>query len=526
MHDDLQAIRVFGMTECFKELQIPCRWVSDMGYGYGYPQFNYYGPLPYYLMSLINLLGVGIFDSVKIGFALSLILGNLTMFALAKAIFGNTASALLSALVYAYIPYRASDLYSRGAMGESWAFVFMPLILWGIKNLVDRTNIKNLVKLGVFFSLLMATHNVTTLIFTPFALLWGVMLFIQKEGSLIKNIFSSAKWLTSSVLWGAALSAFFMLPVIFEKQFAHTESMVGGYFDYRAHFITLKQLFFTSFWGYGSSEIGPTDDLSFFFSPILLLLLTVTVIVVARHLTQKKYQSALQVLVLLLFGLFTTFMSHEKSSFVWSLASPLVYLQFPWRFLVLANLFFAFAVGFILKGVQKNISTTVLVSLFVLIFLFSVSYFRPLRWLPLTEIDKFSGNLFDRQMTISIYDYLPVSSDTPPNKPAAVLPTSSVRESSITDYTSTATAMSFNFETQKESILKLNRLYFPGWEVKVNGKKTWISYSSDGNIFISLTPGKFLIEAKLKDTPIRTISNLLSFAMIGVSTIILRKKYD
>ena len=35
MHDDLQAVRVFGMTECFKEFQIPCRWVADMGYGYG-----------------------------------------------------------------------------------------------------------------------------------------------------------------------------------------------------------------------------------------------------------------------------------------------------------------------------------------------------------------------------------------------------------------------------------------------------------------------------------------------------------
>ena len=524
MHDDLQAVRVFGMTECFKEFQIPCRWVADMGYGYGYPQFNYYGPLPYYLMSLINLLGVGIFDSVKIGFALSLVLGNLTMFALAKKIFGSTASALLSAFVYAYVPYRASDLYSRGAMGESWAFVFMPLILLGIKRLVEKPNVKSLALTGVFWGLLMATHNVTTLIFTPFALLWGVLLFIQKEGDLVKKIFASVKWLSLSVLWGSALSAFFMIPVVFEKQFAHTESMIGGYFDYRAHFISFKQLFFTSFWGYGSSEIGPTDDLSFFFSPILLLLVVLTLLIVIRRFFQKRLKLSSQIMLLLVFGLFAAFMAHEKSSFVWSLASPLIYLQFPWRFLVLANFFFALAIGYSLKGVQKNIANWILVAITIVLFVFSVSFFRPLRWLNLSEQEKFSGNFFDRQMTISIFDYLPTSANTPPNAPAPVLPTSSVKESSVTNYISTATHLSFDFETMKDATLRLNRLYFPGWEVRVNGKRSDVSYGSDGIMFLSLAPGKFNIEAGLKDTPVRMLSNTISFIAIISTVVVLKRK--
>src|SRR3989338_4820418 len=68
MHDDMQAMRVHQMTKCFQDGQIPCRWVPDMGYGYGYPQFNYYPPLPYYFMTLIHLIGVPILTSVKIGF--------------------------------------------------------------------------------------------------------------------------------------------------------------------------------------------------------------------------------------------------------------------------------------------------------------------------------------------------------------------------------------------------------------------------------------------------------------------------
>ena len=51
-HDNLQVIRIFEMRKCFADLQIPCRWVPDMGYGNGYPLFNFYGPLPYYIGGL------------------------------------------------------------------------------------------------------------------------------------------------------------------------------------------------------------------------------------------------------------------------------------------------------------------------------------------------------------------------------------------------------------------------------------------------------------------------------------------
>ena len=49
-HDDVQVIRLYEMDKCFKDYQIPCRWVPDLGGLYGYPIFNYYAPFPYYVM--------------------------------------------------------------------------------------------------------------------------------------------------------------------------------------------------------------------------------------------------------------------------------------------------------------------------------------------------------------------------------------------------------------------------------------------------------------------------------------------
>src|SRR3990172_6053422 len=64
MHDDLQMMRQLEMEKCFLDRQIPCRWVPDMGYGYGFPLFNFYPPLPYLVGQIIRLLGFQFVDTI------------------------------------------------------------------------------------------------------------------------------------------------------------------------------------------------------------------------------------------------------------------------------------------------------------------------------------------------------------------------------------------------------------------------------------------------------------------------------
>src|SRR3989344_6296183 len=88
MHDDMQAMRLMQLDKCVKDWQIPCRWVPDMGYGYGYPQFNYYAPLPYYIMEGFHLLGFGFLDSVKVFFVLTVLISAWAMYLLGSALWG------------------------------------------------------------------------------------------------------------------------------------------------------------------------------------------------------------------------------------------------------------------------------------------------------------------------------------------------------------------------------------------------------------------------------------------------------
>ena len=110
MQDDLQAFRIEQMVKCLKDFQFPCRWIPDMGYQYGYPQFNFYPPSVFYIGGLFNLLGIQVIDTVKILFILGFVLSRLTMYFFLKA-FLDKWSACIGAILYSYVPYKATEVY-------------------------------------------------------------------------------------------------------------------------------------------------------------------------------------------------------------------------------------------------------------------------------------------------------------------------------------------------------------------------------------------------------------------------------
>ena len=93
-HDDVQVIRLFEMDKCFKDHQIPCRWVPDLGGVYGYPLFNFYAPLAYYLGGLLSILGFDVLLSTKLMIGTGMLLSGVGMYLLAKQFWGDTFGML------------------------------------------------------------------------------------------------------------------------------------------------------------------------------------------------------------------------------------------------------------------------------------------------------------------------------------------------------------------------------------------------------------------------------------------------
>ena len=79
MHDDTQVARVVVMAKALSEGQFPVRWVSDLGYGYGYPIFNFYGPLPYYVGGAIHAIGIDSVVATKWMFGIGAVTAAISM---------------------------------------------------------------------------------------------------------------------------------------------------------------------------------------------------------------------------------------------------------------------------------------------------------------------------------------------------------------------------------------------------------------------------------------------------------------
>ncbi|BCX14740.1 MAG: hypothetical protein KatS3mg088_423 [Patescibacteria group bacterium] len=518
IHDDIQAFRLLEMDKCIKDWQIPCRWVPDMGYGYGYPQFNYYAPLPYYIMEFFHLLGFSFLDSTKIGFGLSTVVAGLGMYLLSKTFFGRWGG-LLSALFYIWAPYRAVNMFVRGAMGELWGMAFLPFAFWSAKNIVIKKDKFSSLWLALSIFGIFTSHNVTALIFVPFFTIWVLFLSLSSQS---KTFLSNVINLFLPSFLGLLMSSFFTLPAILEKKYAHIETMFMGYFNYLAHFVGLGQLLFSRKFGYGASVWGPDDEM--LLSVGLLHWIVPTLVFILFIFSTKKVvkNSRSEIVLFFILGIISLFLIHPRSVFIWKIIPALSYLQFPWRFLSTASFFFSFVAGglaTILLSTSKKIFYTVLSLVSLLLISFNISYFKPEKILDITDRDKFTGQSWEKQLTISIFDYLPVSAKLPPNEKAPNEPRFLSGEGKVLDGKRGTNWQNWKIDVISDEAKVVFPIYnYPVWKAIVNGKQVKIFESGDlGLVTISVSKGELDVSLKLEDTLIRRLSNyisLLSFLLV------------
>lgn len=507
MHDDMHVMRTFQMDKCIKDGQIPCRWVPDLGYSYGYPLFNYYPPLLYYLSEGFHLAGFSLINSIKIVFGLGFTLSGIFMFFLAREFWGNLGG-LLSAIFYIYAPYHAVDVYVRGAMAEHWGLVWFPLILLATYKIIKEEKLKWILLLAISYGCLLLSHLIMSMLFSFIAFIWGVfwLVYSRKYKKVIP--------LALSVAWGVGLAAFFFLPVVFEKKFAHTETMLMGYFNYLAHFVSLRQLFIKTDWGWGASVWGDEDGMPFQIGYLHWMLIPLIVGLAILFLRQKeKRELLLTIFFTAVFFVGSAFMTHVRSTPIWQRMPLLSYLQFPWRFLGLVIFFASFLSGAILLFIQKRGLKCFLTILLIAGLLFSVrNYFRPEHFYPITDEDKLSGKEWELALTNAIFDYLPIYAAYPPAEEAPKEPQIISGEVKISNYTKGTDWQTFETEiVSDEATLRLPLYDFPGWKVYVDDKATTIDHDNFlGLITFDVSKGKHQIHARLIDTPIRTIANWLS----------------
>lgn len=505
-HDDIQAIRLYEMDRCFKDGQIPCRWVPDLGNLYGYPLFNYYAPLPYYFGELIYFITSSLIISVKVMFAAAFLGSFLFMYLFARKFWG-TLGGSLSAIFYSLAPYHALDFYVRGAMGEMWGLMFVPAVFWAIYRLFEKVNVTNLLLVALFIAGLITAHNLSAMLFLPVIFLWVLFLILQRKISKFVAYFFIALFL------GIALSSFYLFPMLFEKDLVHVDTTTYGYFSYTEHFKGIKKLMFENFWGYGASvrEVpgGEKDGMSFQIG-WMHILGWITAIAVAYNLWKIKKQTSLVIIFSSLIIIFSIIMINPRSQFIWKLIEPLKFLQFPWRLLMVIIFFASFVTGSIMY-MKTNKKLWVL--LVVMVYILNFAYFKPEKFIFTDDGSLLQGQEWERQVKRAILDYLPIYAKEPPAELAKERLQVLTGDSRVYDYFQGSDWIKFKTDTKTHTIIRISQYYFPEWKVFIDGKEGILEYQNNnlGLMTIILGQGNHDIYLKLFDTKIRSVSNLLSF---------------
>lgn len=534
MHDDQQVARLYAFNEALKTGQFPVRWVSGFGFGFGYPLFVFYPPLVYVVGEMFHLIGFGYINSIKLVFFTSILFSGMAMYVLVKDLWGKYAG-IIATLFYIVVPYRALDVYVRGALAESYAFVWLPLILWSLYRLTMTENVNYAYLSAIFFALLMVTHN---LIFLPFVLiltLFFIFLFINSSNRALL-----VKHLALLGTIGAALSAFFWIPALLEKQYTIVDSLLlVNLASYKIHFVYPQQLWNWQ-WGFGGSSGGLTDGISFKIGKLHILIAAFSVIVALSRkyfvLIKPKANRETDRLVIIFFTLFvlSAFMATFYSNVIWDVLPQLAYLQFPWRFLAFTALFSSILAGafvyYLKLPVAKIIGGSFLIVLLLIpnLKLFQPQFYRT----DLTDAKATSKEVINWDVSLSSFEYVPKGvelyrNDLGTNQiniAKSQIPTQLIEpingNPQISLQKTSPTQVQFQVYSPTTSRIKANIFNFPGWHLQIDGRKTPIE---DNNalklITFNVPKGQHSVKIEFGNTPVRLLGNYIS--LLGIVCLII-----
>lgn len=541
MHDDQHIARLFLLDRGIRQGILYPRWVGGLGFGFGYPLFNFYPPVVYYLAELFHLTGLSLIWSVKLVFITGFFVAAAGMYLLIRNVLGRIPAALGS-IFYTYFFYHAVNAYVRGALAEFFSMAVLPFVFWSLHRLASRESIGNMILFGTLAGLLIITHP---LIAVPAVFFIGVsvLFYIPKQ----KNKTRFMAFVVGSAVLGLGLSAFFWLPSSFERMYTMVDPILTRELaSYKIHFVCPWQ-FVNSPWGYGGSIAGCFDGMTFQLGAVHLILFISSLIVVPVFLLKGKLKSDRRVgvyyfLSLLLFT-FSLFMAVDYSSFIWASVSYLWYLQFPWRFLTFAGLYLSVLGSYTLYVIYRWNRIAALIALIVIggfAILKYQKYFKPARLLQVNDTQLTTFDEIAWRVSGTSFEFVPKGVDTAVSRFGTTVLNIQKKDLPTKPYTvvsgsGTVDTVEDRFEDKRfrvtaetPIVMRFNTFFFPGWVAYVDGRP--ITISSDNRlklITMAIPAGSHSVRLLFTDTPVRKAGNwisLLTFAVVIASCVYEFKK--
>ncbi len=325
---------------------IPAVYPSENNsYGYASPLF--YSDFFLILPALLHLCGFSLTFCYKCIVFIASFISIFTMIIFTSHITKKRSITWISGCAYLFSNYRITDIYVRGALGEIFAFSFLPLMLLGLYQIIEEEKY-SFFPLTLSLTCLALSHNLTFL----FASVLCAILVILSINKLTKK---KILCISISILFAFLLSCFFTLPMIEQL---HSQSFIVDYYgqssDLASHSMNLWQYFVNqTVFGYSGNQYDASMTMTINIGWFL------TFVPMTYFFVKKKDPFVLKMLII---GYICMLL--PSSLLPWDII-PLKIIQFPWRFNTLAMLLLSVpsAIGISNLFHQKSIQLCILIVL-------------------------------------------------------------------------------------------------------------------------------------------------------------------
>jgi hypothetical protein len=538
---ELHIFRLAELSYLIRGGEFYPRWAPNFFHGYGYPIFNYYAPLVYYVALLFELLPwVDPVAAVKAVFVLGLLIGAFSSYGFVRDNWGR-AGGYVAAGLFVLAPYvMYVDPHARGVLAESFAIGLLPLAFWVLDRLSWGWTVWRWITAVFTTAAVILSHNLMALLgFGMLSAYVGWRLVMSWRGWSDKIERRSRAALLAALGLGVGLAAFFWLPVLLERNDVNLNTLIGqgDNYDFHTHFLSGWELLTWS----RLLDWGASEPLYYFNLGVPQWLLA-GLGVVLWALNRVRQRAHLAYFVVGVAGLI--FLMLPVSSFVWETMPFLPYFQFPWRLLGAVSVMLAVLGGAGASGVVRMLTnrkkwaagiTAVFVAL-------------PLLFaLPLTQVSPWPefGDVFTLRMslielkgrwlgTTSTADYVPATVDMSPRRNGDVVrgfltgePLDRVNRATLPAGTEVIgeeiSPLHFRYrvDTSIEFPLRLFLFEFPGWQALVDGEPATKELARpEGFIMVWVPAGEHVVEVYFGTTPARTAAWILTVASLLAAAVL------
>jgi len=526
--------RVDQMVVNLRAGVFPVRWMPDAAYGLGYPFFNYYSAFPYYLAGSFVLVGLDVLSAVKLVQTFGFLAAGLAMYGWMRRTNRPVWAAWLAGVAYTLAPFHLVNVYVRGdSLSEFYAFVFYPLILWGLDRALspDSTAMRSRPWRSVVwlwpalaYAGLIISHNISALIFSPFVILYVVILSAKNRQVLWRSLAMGGLIIALGIL----VTAWAALPALAERGFSQTHLLTGDFFDYEHHFRRWDLVQWRALFGYGIDSSGGTP---FAMGLIQAICAAAGSLVLIIRIVRKRrsFYDVFVIAGLLLSTLMITPLAKPLYRFL-----PLLpMIQFPWRFLSIQSLFAAAATAALVPSDRRGRWCAVGIAVVVLI-----SMLVPLQ-LERLLIDASEVTT----QRLRIYEWFTQNIGTTIRYewlPQAVVPRPFVSDST---FDANAMPAAIPLDGADIQVRLLDRqpirqswdvrgaggtiafplLYWPGWRGYVDNQPVSVEpVQGSGYLSLDVPAGPHVIDLRLERTWVRAVAECLSLVtLLGILAVIL-----